>query len=435
MSDDVLNSLRTRRQSYPMIMVIGVGGAGGNAVNHMWQLGIKDVDFMVCNTDQQALDISPVEIKVRLGSDGLGAGNDPAVGRRAAIESLDQIKNLFEVHSTKMIFVTAGMGGGTGTGASPVIAKAAREMGILTVGVVTSPLKIEGQIRYEQAMRGIEELKGNVDSLLIINNDNIMAMGGRLTVYEAFSLADDVLASAAKGIAEIITIKSPRTNVDFADVRRVMYNSGRTHMGVGRAKGEDRAENAARASLSSPLLDHNSIRGAKNILLNISTNVKDGVMWSELGKILEVIQSDAKYTDENGRLHDANIIWGNSVKPYLDEDLEVVIVATGFDAAGQDARKQDNTNPIPPIVPPTPAVPGVIDLRKGGSTPSRQQPAVLRARSNRYPDIDKCKNMAAYIRRKIKFVVDTSTGSSKSVIDSGDSDKTPKNNGGTLFSV
>ena len=155
------------------------------------------------------------------------------------------------------------MGGGTGTGASPVIAKAAREMGILTVGVVTSPLKIEGQIRYEQAMRGIEELKGNVDSLLIINNDNIMAMGGRLTVDEAFSLADDVLASAAKGIAEIITIKSPRTNVDFADVRRVMYNSGRTHMGVGRAKGEDRAENAARASLSSPLLDHNSIRGCQ----------------------------------------------------------------------------------------------------------------------------------------------------------------------------
>ena len=428
MNDDVLNSLQAERStaSKSHIMVIGVGGAGGNAVNHMYHLGIKDVDFMVCNTDQQALDISPVEFKVRLGDDGLGAGNDPAVGRRAAITSLDMVKQKFENLSTKMIFITAGMGGGTGTGASPVIAKAAREMGILTVAIVTSPLKIEGQIRYKQAMAGIEELKGCVDSLLIINNDNIMAMGGRMTVDDAFSLADDVLASAAKGIAEIITIKSPRTNIDFADVSKVMTNSGRTHMGVGRAKGEDRAETAARNSLHSPLLDHNSIRGAKNILLNISCDKRENMMYHELTTILEVIQSEAKYTDENGMLHDANIIWGNSAKPSLRDEMEVIVVATGFEAQIDEAAENQGVGttaaplhtPVsgPATLPPRSNNEGAATAKRVAAAVHRPMtPVVLQPRKNRYSQIEEMKRTPGYVRRKVAMKVMESTAGTKSV--------------------
>ncbi len=433
MSDDVLNSLRTPRQKHPIIMVLGVGGAGGNAVNHMWQLGIKDVDFVVCNTDRQALDISPIEQKIQLG-DGLGAGNDPAVGRAYAIESLDLIKQTFKNNGTQMVFITAGMGGGTGTGASPVIAKAAREMGILTVAIVTSPLKIEGHIRYNQAVAGIEELKGNVDSLLIINNDNIMAMGGNMTVDEAFSLADDVLASAAKGIAEIVTYKSPRTNVDLADARKVMRNSGRTHMGVGRAAGEDRAEAAARQSLSSPLLDHNSIRGAKDILLNISCRERDQFMFHELMTILEVVQSDAKYTDEEGRMHDANIIWGNSTKPNLGDDIEVVIVATGFDV--QPAEQGSVVSgPIPPIVPGAVTTPGIVTIEQPVKTITQRphKQVVLGARSNRYAEIEERKRTPAYARRKFKFIMtDGVTQHTKTVMDDSDKEQTQQS-GGTLF--
>lgn len=424
MNDDILNALRAERSeaSKSHIMVIGVGGAGGNAVNHMFHLGIKDVDFMVCNTDQQALDISPVELKVRLGEDGLGAGNDPAVGRRAAITSLDMVKQMFENFSTKMIFITAGMGGGTGTGASPVIAKAAREMGILTVGIVTSPLKIEGHIRYKQAMAGIEEMKSCVDSLLIINNDNIMAMGGRMTVDDAFSLADDVLASAAKGIAEIITIKSPRTNIDFADVSKVMTKSGRTHMGVGRASGEDRAETAARNSLRSPLLDHNSIRGAKNILLNISCNKRENMMYHELTTILEVIQSEAKYTDENGIEHDANIIWGNSAKPALEDDLEVIVVATGFEVQNEPAAEKVTPNvgatpltaPLTAAATSAPAAPSKRLV--AGGVPRPKQSVVLSARQiNRYQRVEELKRVPGYVRRKAEMRVMDPTASTRVV--------------------
>ena len=428
MNDDIINSLKAERSvaSKSHIMVIGVGGAGGNAVNHMYELGIKDVDFMVCNTDQQALDISPIELKVRMGEDGLGAGNDPAVGRRAAITSLDMIKQVFENFSTKMIFITAGMGGGTGTGASPVIAKAAREMGILTVGIVTSPLKIEGQIRYKQAMVGIEEMKACVDSLLIINNDNIMAMGdSTTTVDQAFSMADDVLALAAKGIAEIITIKSPRTNIDFADVSKVMTNSGRTHMGVGRASGEDRAEAAARNSLRSPLLDHNSIRGAKNILLNISCNQRENMLYHELTTILEVIQSEAKYTDENGVLHDANIIWGNSAKPTLENDLEVIVVATGFEAQ-PDAMINDMIIESPAMVvgapsvtsnsttlPPRTSEVASLVQRPAQVAPRPMTPVVLGARKNRFMQLDDMKKTPAYVRRKSPMKVMEASANAK----------------------
>ena len=292
-----MTQLAAARTNPSIIMVVGVGGAGGNAVNHMWNLGIKGVDFMVCNTDQQALDKSPVELKVRLGSEGLGAGNDPENGRKAAIESLDVVRQRFEASGTKMVFITAGMGGGTGTGASPVIAKLAKEMGMLTVGIVTSPLAVEGKIRYEQAFRGIEELRQNVDSLLIINNENILEIYGRLALKQAFGKADDILASAAKGIAEIITVESDLVNVDFADVSKVMRDSGRAHMSVATAEGDNRAEAVAEASLHSPLLDHNLISGARNILLNISVANAEELMYEEVVRILEYIQAHASVED------------------------------------------------------------------------------------------------------------------------------------------
>ncbi|MEI3572429.1 MAG: cell division protein FtsZ [Alistipes putredinis] len=301
MTDDVITQLAAARTNPSIIMVVGVGGAGGNAVNHMWNLGIKGVDFMVCNTDQQALDKSPVELKVRLGSEGLGAGNDPENGRKAAIESLDVVRQRFEASGTKMVFITAGMGGGTGTGASPVIAKLAKEMGMLTVGIVTSPLAVEGKIRYEQAFRGIEELRQNVDSLLIINNENILEIYGRLALKQAFGKADDILASAAKGIAEIITVESDLVNVDFADVSKVMRDSGRAHMSVATAEGDNRAEAVAEASLHSPLLDHNLISGARNILLNISVANAEELMYEEVVRILEYIQAHASVEDESGQ--------------------------------------------------------------------------------------------------------------------------------------
>ena len=335
MTDELMSEIKAPRAKGPIITVVGVGGAGGNAVNHMWNLGIKGVTFMVCNTDQQALDKSPVEEKIRLGAEGLGAGNDPENGRRAAVESLPEIRQVLEEAGTKMLFITAGMGGGTGTGASPVIAKLAKEMGLLTVAIVTSPLAVEGKIRYEQAFRGIEELRQNTDSLLIINNENILEIYGRLSLKQAFGKADDILASAAKGIAEIITVESDLVNVDFADVSKVMRNSGRAHMAVATADGDKRAETVAEASLRSPLLDHNLISGAKNILLNISVSDADALMYDEVVRILEYIQAHASVQDEHGVIHNANIIWGTSEKPQLGNFIELVVVATGFEGDAQ----------------------------------------------------------------------------------------------------
>ena len=342
-----MSEIKVPRTNGSIIMVVGVGGAGGNAVNHMWNLGIRGVTFMVCNTDQQALDKSPVEKKIRLGAEGLGAGNDPENGRRAAVETQPEIRQALEESGTKMLFITAGMGGGTGTGASPVIAKLAREMGLLTVAIVTSPLAVEGKIRYEQAFRGIEELRQNTDSLLIINNENILEIYGRLSLKQAFGKADDILASAAKGIAEIITVESDLVNVDFADVSKVMRDSGRAHMAVATAEGDNRAEAVAEASLRSPLLDHNLISGAKNILLNISVSNADGLMYEEVVRILEYIQAHASVQDERGVIHNANIIWGTSEKPQLGNAIELVVVATGFEG---DAQPVGMKTIIPPRI-------------------------------------------------------------------------------------
>ena len=381
MTDELMSEIKVPRTDGSIITVVGVGGAGGNAVNHMWNLGIRGVTFMVCNTDQQALDKSPVERKIRLGSEGLGAGNDPENGRRAAVESLPEIRQVLEEAGTKMLFITAGMGGGTGTGASPVIAKLAKEMGLLTVAIVTSPLAVEGKIRYEQAFRGIEELRQNTDSLLIINNENILEIYGRLSLKQAFGKADDILASAAKGIAEIITVESDLVNVDFADVSKVMRNSGRAHMAVATADGDKRAEAVAEASLRSPLLDHNLISGAKNILLNISVSDADALMYEEVVQILEYIQAHASVQDDNGVIHNANIIWGTSEKPQLGNFIELVVVATGFEGDAQPGVMKQIIPPVrtvePAVKETSAAAPVLEPIKPLTPKPAQRQPELI----------------------------------------------------------
>ena len=435
MTDELMSEIKAPKTDGSIIMVVGVGGAGGNAVNHMWNLGIRGVTFMVCNTDQQALDKSPVEQKIRLGAEGLGAGNDPENGRRAAVESLPEIRQHLEEAGTRMLFITAGMGGGTGTGASPVIAKLAKEMGLLTVAIVTSPLAVEGKIRYEQAFRGIEELRQNVDSLLIINNENLLEIYGRLSLKQAFGKADDILCSAAKGIAEIITVESDLVNVDFADVSKVMRDSGRAHMAVATAEGDNRAETAAEASLRSPLLDHNLISGAKNILLNISVSNADSLMYEEVVRILEYIQAHASVQDDNGVIHNANIIWGTSEKPQLGNAIELVVVATGFSGdASVDVMKQI----IPParITDPVkePVAP-VLEPIKPVAPPQRPpEQVMLGAKSTRYNNIELLLAKPAYQSRNSKFIVQM-PGGRKEVLreESENSQQAADSQGGSLF--
>ena len=435
MTDELMSEIKAPKTDGSIIMVVGVGGAGGNAVNHMWNLGIRGVTFMVCNTDQQALDKSPVEQKIRLGAEGLGAGNDPENGRRAAVESLPEIRQHLEEAGTRMLFITAGMGGGTGTGASPVIAKLAKEMGLLTVAIVTSPLAVEGKIRYEQAFRGIEELRQNVDSLLMINNENILEIYGRLSLKQAFGKADDILCSAAKGIAEIITVESDLVNVDFAEVSKVMRDSGRAHMAVATAEGDNRAETAAEASLRSPLLDHNLISGAKNILLNISVSNADSLMYEEVVRILEYIQAHASVQDDNGVIHNANIIWGTSEKPQLGNAIELVVVATGFSGdASVDVMKQI----IPParITEPVkePVAP-VLEPIKPVAPPQRPpEQVMLGAKSTRYNNIELLLAKPAYQSRNSKFIVQM-PGGRKEVLreESENSQQAADSQGGSLF--
>lgn len=318
---DILNFDMTPERS-SIIKVIGVGGGGGNAVNHMFERGIKDVNFVVCNTDSQALNNSPVALKLQLGenlTEGRGAGSKPDVGRQAALESLDEIKEVLE-SNTSMAFITAGMGGGTGTGAAPVIAKAAKEMGILTVGIVTIPFSFEGPERINHAIKGINELKDHVDSLLVIKNERLREIYGNLTLSEAFARADDVLTSAAKGIAEIITVPG-YVNVDFADVQTVMANSGGAIMGSAVAEGEDRAIKAIEAALASPLLNNNEIKGARSILLNITSGSKE-ITMDEISEITDyVIASSSKET---------SLIWGMGHDSNLEEKIGVTVIATGF---------------------------------------------------------------------------------------------------------
>lgn len=318
------------RQQSNIIKVLGVGGGGSNAVNHMYKQGIQGVDFIVCNTDSQALDLSPIPTKIQLGSsltDGRGAGSQPEVGRDAAMENVSDLKTLLG-SDTKMLFITAGMGGGTGTGGAPIIAATAKEMGILTVAIVTMPFAFEGNKRRKQAELGIDELRKNVDTILIISNDKLRELYGNLKLSEAFSKADDILTTAAKGIAELITVTG-YINVDFEDVRTVMRDSGVAIMGTGVAEGENRASVAVESALSSPLLNDNQIRGAKNILLYISSG-EDEVQMDEVTEITEYIQNEAGST--------ADIIWGNGFDEILGRQISVTIVATGFETGSRNVR-------------------------------------------------------------------------------------------------
>lgn len=308
-----------------IIKVIGVGGGGSNAVNHMYRQGIRGVDFVVCNTDKQALDMSPVPNKIVLGAaltEGRGAGSLPEVGRNAAIENIEDIRNLL-ANNTKMCFITAGMGGGTGTGAAPIIAGIARELGILTVAIVTVPFMFEGKKRRQQAEDGLEQLKQNVDTLLVVCNDKLREMYGNLKLSDAFSHADDVLSTAAKSIAEIISL-TQQINVDFADVCTVMRNSGVAIMGSANASGENRATRAVEMALSSPLLNDNNITGARYVLLNIISGATE-ITMDELGEITDYIQEAAGQT--------AEIIKGYGVDETLGDSVNVTIIATGFNSS------------------------------------------------------------------------------------------------------
>jgi len=308
-----------------LIKVLGVGGGGSNAVNHMFRQGIKDVDFIVCNTDAQALANSPVPVRIQLGAsltEGRGAGNKPVIGRQSAIESLDNLSDILAVN-TRMLFITAGMGGGTGTGAAPVIAQAAKELGILTVAIVTIPFRNEGPRRINQALEGIAELEKHVDSLLVINNEKIRQIYGDLRLSEAFSRADDVLAVAAKGIAEIITVHG-FINVDFADVQTVMTNSGVAILGTGTSSGEGRAIEAIKLALNSPLLNDTDIKGAKNILLNIISGSEE-VTMDEIGQIIDYVKDCSGIN--------ADLIWGNGTEAGLGDKISVTVIATGFNAS------------------------------------------------------------------------------------------------------
>ena len=310
------------KEQSSIIKVIGVGGGGSNAVNHMYRLGIKGVDFVVCNTDHQALDTSPVPNKIPLGqslTEGRGAGSIPDVGKNAAIENLDDVNEILS-KNTKMIFVTAGMGGGTGTGAAPVIAQAAKDMGILTVGIITVPFTFEGRKRRTQAEEGIEKMREAVDTLLVINNDKLREMFGNLTLVNAFENADDVLAIAAKGIAEVISVTG-QINVDFNDVNTVMKDSGVAIMGSAEAEGENRAIKCVESALNSPLLNDNNIDGAKYVLLNITYGTQ-AVLMDEISDITDYIQEEAGST--------ADVIWGHGYDESLGDKLCVTIIATGF---------------------------------------------------------------------------------------------------------
>ncbi len=311
-----------------VIKVIGVGGGGSNAINHMFQAGINGVDFVICNTDSQALENSPVPNKIQLGvslTEGLGAGANPEVGEQAAIESMEDIKSMLD-NTTKMIFITAGMGGGTGTGAAPVIAKQAKEMDVLTVGIVTMPFQFEGKMRCEQAQRGIEKLRSNVDSLIVINNNKLREVYGNLGFKAGFSKADEVLATAARGIAEVITHHYTQ-NIDLRDAKTVLSNSGTAIMGSAMASGSARANEAIMKALDSPLLNDNKITGAKNVLLLIVSGSQE-ITIDEIGEINDHIQLEAG--------HGANIIMGVGEDDSLGEAIAVTVIATGFNMDQQD---------------------------------------------------------------------------------------------------
>jgi len=337
------------KESSSIIKVIGVGGGGSNAVNYMFKQQIKGVDFIICNTDNQSLQISPVPTKIQLGlslTQGLGAGAIPEVGRNAAIENIEEIKSILG-NNTRMVFITAGMGGGTGTGAAPVIAQIAKEMGILTVGIVTIPFQFEGKKRRIQADEGLETMRKSVDTLLVINNDKLREMYGNLTLASAFSNADEVLNTAARGIAEMISVTG-LINVDFNDVNTVLKDSGVAIMGSASAEGENRARVAVEKALASPLLNDNNIVGAKFVLLNITYGTQE-VTMDEISEITDFIQEEAGSS--------ADVIWGHGFDESLGDKVAVTVIATGFNrtpdtgvTAKMPEKKVHNLNDERPVM-------------------------------------------------------------------------------------
>ena len=326
------------KEKSSIIKVIGIGGGGNNAVNHMYREGITGVNFVICNTDEQALNTSPIPVKVHLGpslTEGMGAGNDPSKGREATEESIEDIRAILEVN-TKMVFITAGMGGGTGTGGAAVVARLAKEMGILTVAIVTAPFDFEGRQRIIQAEDGIAKLKDEVDTLIVVSNNKLREVFGNLTLKNAFSKADDILSTAAKGIAEIITVPG-YVNVDFEDVRTVMRDSGVAIMGMGIASGEGRSLKAVDEAINSPLLNDNDINGAQNILINIISG-KEEVLMDEISDITDYVQDQAG----NG----ANIIWGNCSNDSLEDELIVTVIATGFETSEERTIRRNKTEKV-----------------------------------------------------------------------------------------
>ncbi|HCT94723.1 MAG: cell division protein FtsZ [Bacteroidetes bacterium GWE2_39_28] len=404
-----------------IIKVIGVGGGGGNAVNQMFRQGIKDVDFLICNTDVQALAASPVPEKLQLGNvatRGLGAGCNPEQGRKAAMETIDKITELLSGY-TEMVFITAGMGGGTGTGAAPVIAKVARDMGLLTVAVVTLPFRDEGSEFLKRAILGIKELEKNVDSLLIIDNQKLYKIFGELSIFEAFPKADAVLSTAVKGIAEIIT-RPGFINVDFADVRMVMNNSGMALMGVGTATGENRAIRAVEEALSSPLLNDFDLTSAKNVLVNITSSNDHGLTMAELSQIMAYI---SEFTGGNAE----NFKRGVVCDPSIGESISVTIVATGFDmhslpqisssggkivesvVLGNEIMQsvsQKNEEHLSPV--PADIIPAERPLKPSVKQPSYSQESVVKKSKpalilEQGEDISQLEKQPAYIRKQMKL--------------------------------
>jgi cell division protein FtsZ len=331
-SNDILD-FGVPEEKHSIIKVIGVGGGGGNAVNHMYKEGIHDVTFVVCNTDNQALNDSPVPVKLQLGSEGLGAGNRPEKAREAANESLEDIKNMLD-DGTRMVFITAGMGGGTGTGAAPVIAQVSKEMGILTVGIVTIPFRFEGNRKIDQALDGVEEMSKHVDALLVINNERLREIYPDLSFLDAFGKADDTLSVAAKSIAEIITLHGTM-NLDFNDVKTVLQDGGVAIMSTGFGEGEDRVKKAIDDALNSPLLNDNDIFNSKKILLNLSfsheKDSKDNFMMEEMNYVHE-------FMDKFGS--DFVFKWGVAVDPELGKRVKVTILATGFGMRNVDGMEE-----------------------------------------------------------------------------------------------
>lgn len=359
-----------------IIKVIGVGGGGSNAVNHMFSQGIKDVEFVVVNTDAQALKSSPVPLRLQLGAnltEGLGAGANPEQGKNAAIESQDEIRELL-ADNTKMVFITAGMGGGTGTGAAPIIAKIAKELNILTVGIVTAPFMFEGRKKMNVAQQGIEALRENCDTVLVILNDKLREIYGNLAIRTAFGKADDILTTAAKSIAEIITIHQD-VNVDFEDVKTVMKDAGAAVMGSSTEEGEGRAIRAAGAAISSPLLNNVDIKGAEKILLSIMSGEDEELSMDELSEITEYIQEKAG--------DNAEVIFGQGIDPELGKAIRVTVIATGFEMDRlEGAKRAEMKTPLPtPVIAPSvtekapepEAIKTVINLESGKSEKVKEE--------------------------------------------------------------